>query len=454
MTGVRALFSYRNIVDELASLRNPRTLALGIVSGYAVTSCFAVLLGVAVASGVLRWHWAFGALVAAKLVTNTIALVALRMDRWALALGGLNVAMDAVVMTGAIWATGDSASPLVAIYVIEVSVLALLTNLSITMLIGALCLVLYIVMSIVVAAGVLPHFPTPAEWGGDRGAYLALAFAFTTFVIAAPTFYTSLILRRLKSNERRLEARTIALIDAGKQKAQFMANVTHELRTPLQGIIGLSDLVTKGIYGEATERQRHAMHNVKDSAKRLLALIDDLLQLASADAGKLELKVAEVDLTELLPGSVATAQWLLAGKALDVRLDVEPSLPPVITDRAKLNQVVLNLMSNAIKFTPDGGSIVLRARRAGAAVKLEVEDTGVGIPARELDRVFDEFHQVDGSMSREYGGVGLGLALVRRMLVLLGGTISVRSEVGRGSTFTVHLPLTPPAEAIAETSAA
>ena len=447
MAGGRPLLRYRAIVDELASLRNPRTLALGIVSGYAVTACFAILTAVGVVSGVLPWHWAFAVLLGAKLFTNTLAWLALRMDRYSLELGGLNTAMDAVVMTGAIWATGDTASPLVAIYVIEVSVLALLTNLPTTILVGTLCLVLFIAMGILTSLGVLPTFPTPAEWVGDRSAtYLILAFAFTTFVIAAPTFYTSRILKQLRTNERRLEARTIALIDAGKQKAQFMANVTHELRTPIQGIIGLSDLVDKGIYGDPSERQREAMRNVKGSAKRLLSLIDDLLQLASADAGKLELKRGDVDISEVLRGAVSTAQWLLGGsKQLAIALELDEPVPTLVTDRGKVNQIVLNLLSNAIKFTPDGGSITLRGRSHADGVVIEIEDTGVGIPAADLERVFDEFHQVDGSSTREYGGVGLGLALVRRMLVLLGGTVSVQSELGKGSTFTVHLPLDAPA---------
>jgi signal transduction histidine kinase len=429
----------RKIVEELASLRNPRTLRLGIVSGYAMAGCFSVLLGLALASGVLRWHWAFAALLGGKLCTNTLALIALRTDRFALQLGGLNVAMDAVVMTGAIWATGDTASPLVAIYTIEVTVLALLTNLSVTVMVGAFALILYFTMGLLTARGVLPRFPTPAEWSGRTTIYLTLSFLFTAFVIGAPTFYTAGILRKLRDRERRLEARTHALIDAGKQKAQFMANVTHELRTPLQGIMGLSDLVAKGIYGATTDKQRHAMSELKSIAKQLLALIDDLLELARHDAGKLGVSLTEVDLGELLPSTISTAQWLLAEKQLTLQLDAVP-LPPLMTDRGKLNQVVLNLLSNAIKFTPDGGTVVLRARPDDGGVRIEVEDNGIGIGASELERIFDEFHQVDGSLSRDYGGVGLGLALTRRLLVMLGGNVSVKSELGRGSTFRVWLP--------------
>lgn len=432
----------RRLLDELASLRNPKTLMLGVVSGYALTACFAVLTFAAVSSGVLRWHWAFGALLGLKLTTNTLALIALRADRYALELGGLNVAVDAVVMTGAIWATGDSASPLVAIYTIEVTVLALLTNLTTTVLMGAFCLVLYVAMGLLTAEGILPQFPTPAEWAGRDVTYLALSFGFVAFVIGAPTFYTAGILRKLRENEQRLEARTHELVDAGRQKAQFMANITHELRTPLQGILGLSDLVAKGIYGEPTEKQRAAMDGVKRSAKNLMMLIDDLLQLARLDAGNRSVNLTSVDLAEVLPAAVATAQWILAGKQLTIEHDVT-ALPSIITDRAKLNQILLNLLSNAVKFTPEPGTITLRARTTldGEGVEIAVEDTGIGIAPANLERIFDEFHQVDGSASRDYGGVGLGLSLVRRLLVELGGTIHVTSQLGRGSTFVVTLPL-------------
>jgi len=181
---------------------------------------------------------------------------------------------------------------------------------------------------------------------------------------------------------------------------------------------------------------------MKTSAHQLLGLIDDLLQLARHDAGNRALNVASVDIAELLSSAIANAQWLLAGKQLSIELDLVDR-PSVVTDRAKLNQVVLNLLSNAVKFTADGGSVTVRARNAsgGDAIEIAVEDTGIGIAPADLERVFDEFHQVDGSMSRDYGGVGLGLSLARRLLLELGGTISVTSELGRGSTFVVWLPL-------------
>ena len=431
----------RTLLAELAKLRDPRTLKFGVISGYTLTACFALLVWIAVGTGAVPWHWMFAVLLGAKLLTNTLALIGLELDRFALELGGINVAMDAVVMTGAVWATGDVASPIVAIYTIEVSVLALLTNLTCTILVGAFALVLYIGMALLVSHGVLPRFPTPVEWGGRNTTYFATAIAFTAFVIAAPTIYTAGLLRRLRQREGALEAKTLELVDAGKQKAQFMANITHELRTPLQGIMGLSDLVAKNVYGDTSDKQRTAMTNIKNSAKRLHAMIDDLLQVAMHDAGKLEVKITTVDIDDVIKTAGATAQWLLAGKQLDIAVEVSPAVPLITSDRTKVNQIVLNLLSNAIKFTPDGGKILLRARPLVDGVELEVEDTGVGITADELGRVFDEFYQVDGSPVREYGGVGLGLALVKRLAELLGGTVRATSEVSRGSTFTVKLPL-------------
>ncbi len=432
----------RHIAAELASLRDARMLRYGVLSGYVMLLAFAAIVAIGVGSGALPWHPVLGALLIGKFVANTLAWFGVRFDWFALELSALNVFVDGVVMTTAIWATGDVGSPIAAIYTIQVTVLALLTNITAAVIVGLWTFGLFIAMAITTHVGVLPRFPTPAEWSGSSDGYVVIAVLFAAIVIGVPTFHVGLILRRLRDHERRLEARTHALVDANKQKAQFMANVTHELRTPLQGVIGLSDLVAKGIYGTVGDRHVEAMTNIKGSARRLLALIDDLLLLASDDAGKLELHVEEVDLLDALPGVAATGQWLLADR--DLRLVQEiGALPPVMTDRSKLNQIVLNLLANAIKFTPDGGTITLRARRFGSVIEIEVEDTGIGIPEEELDKIFDEFHQVDGSMSREYGGVGLGLTLVKRLLGLLGGSITVTSTVGRGSTFRVHLPRGP-----------
>lgn len=412
----------------------------GVIGGYILVASVALLMWIAVATDTMPWHWTFGALIVAKLVVNTLAYVAVRIDRGALGVSAVNVVADLVLMTGVIWATGDIESPIIAIYTIEITVLALLTNLTATVLVSVVTMLLYVAMGLLVMTDVLPHYATPAQWSGRSGTYLALAIGFTGFAIAAPAAYTIALLRRLRERERALEAKTIALSLANKQKAQFTANVTHELRTPLQGVMGLSDLVAKGIYGETTEKQRQAMADIKGSAKRLHALIDDLLQLSSHDAGKVMLKIEPVDVEKLATSTVASAQWLLAGKQLDISVAVAPDVSEIRTDRTKLTQILVNLLSNAIKFTPDGGSITLHVSPTSNGVELAVADTGIGIPADALPHVFDEFYQVDGSPMREHGGVGLGLALVKRLALALGGSVTVESEVDRGTKFLVRLP--------------
>ncbi len=425
---------------ELEKLRNRRTLMFGVVGGYILVGSVALLLCIAVVTGTMPWHWTLGALIVAKLCVNTLAYVTVRLERGALELAGANVVMDLVLMTGVIWATGDIESPIIAIYTIEVTVLALVTNLTATVIVGVLSLVLYGAMGFLVSSGTIPHIPTPAEWSGRSGTYFALAIAFTAFAIAAPAVYTIALLRRLREREHALEAKSVALALANKQKAQFTANVTHELRTPLQGVMGLSDLVAKGIYGPTTEKQFKAMADIKASAKKLHALINDLLQLSSHDAGKVMLKIEPVDMQQLATSTVESAQWLLAGKQLNVTVDVAPDVPQIRTDRTKVTQILVNLLSNAIKFTPDGGSVTLHVAPTDKGVELTVADTGIGIPAEAVPHVFDEFYQVDGSPMREHGGVGLGLALVKRLALALGGSVTVESEVDRGTKFRVRLP--------------
>lgn len=437
---------YPSFVRELGLEASRPKLYMGVRSGYALTIAFAALAVAGQVAGMVPWSLSFHLLVVAKLFTNTLAWIALRTNRFALEVGGVNVMMDVVVMTGAIYLTGGQLSPLFSIYVIEITVIALLTNLGTTIVIAVFALTLYSAMCLLTYWQVLPGHPEPvALTGALTMPYTIVQLGYAAFVLGVPTFFTAAILRRLRVKEQALEQRRRELIEAGKQKSQFMANITHELRTPIHGICGLSDLVETGVYGPVTDKQVQAQQAIKRAARGLLHLIDSLLQLARADAGKLEFQPAEVDLNDLVPMVVASARAMVGTNPVELSLVVDEKLPTITTDRGKLNQILVNLLSNAVKFTPDGGLVEVRARSvADGKVAILVRDTGVGIAASDLPRIFDEFRQADGSTERSYGGAGLGLTLAKRLATLLGATIEVESEPGRGSTFTVTLPIQGP----------
>ena len=430
---------------EMAHPRHRRKLSFGIGSGYGIVLAFVILAGVAHATGIMPLSTAIVAMIALKLATNTGAWIALSKDRFALELSGLNVMADVIAMTGAIHLTGGMHSPLVPIYGIELTVIALLTNVGVTVSVSALTFVCYVAMIFLDRAGILVAPPPVYELTGSSDTYRAIAIGFVAFTIALPTGFAASILKRLREKESALLARNSELVEAVREKGQFMANLTHELRTPIHGISGLADLVSSGVYGPTTEEQLRAARDIKGSALSLLRMIDDLLTLAREDAGRLEHRPSDVDLDEVLSSVMATVGFLRGTRELDVRAEVEGALPPMRADRAKLVQVLVNLLANAVKFTPDGGHVVLRARRLDEArVELAVEDDGVGISAKELGRIFEAFRQVDGSPERQYGGTGIGLNLVQKLCALMGGEVRVESTPGRGSTFTVTLPIEAP----------
>jgi len=439
---------YPAFVAEMALPANRKRLWFSVTSGYVLAFAFFGLAIAAHALGILPFSRGFYALLAFKLATNTIALFALRKNhRFLLEATGVNVFADMLAMTGAIYLTGGTVSPLFPVYAIEITVVALLSNVGLTVVCTAIVMTLYGSMALLVHNGVLEAHPPPfVTAGGLTRSYVAIDLVYAFFVLAVPTYFTARILAQLRAKQRALEARTEALLEAGKQKSQFMANVTHELRTPIHGICGLSDLVDAGIYGPVTDKQREAARAIKRSARSLLQLIDDLLELARADAGKLAFKPEEVEVEPLVEQVVASVRWMLGTKGLEIDVAIAPGLPPLFTDPRKLAQVVLNLLTNAVKFTMEGGRVIVRADRATTdegedAVAFEVEDTGVGIPESEQARIFEEFRQVDGSAERRFGGIGLGLALVKRLADAMHASVAVQSKEGVGSTFTVIVPV-------------
>mgnify|MGYP005839423229 CR=1 FL=1 len=236
--------------------------------------------------------------------------------------------------------------------------------------------------------------------------------------------------------------------DATRLKSQFLATMSHELRTPLNAIIGYTEIQLAGMAGTLTDEQRDYQGRVLVNADHLLQMINDVLDISKIEAGRLEIVNKPFDLQAWLEEVTGQTQGLAREKALAYSATIDPRLPRVVVgDAARLKQVALNLLSNAIKFTDEGFVRVQARKHGGDAWTLTVEDSGIGIPSHMLETVFEEFRQVDSSSQRKQGGTGLGLAIVRKLVLMMGGTIRVQSQVGKGTTFTCILPLQVPHEA-------
>jgi signal transduction histidine kinase len=228
---------------------------------------------------------------------------------------------------------------------------------------------------------------------------------------------------------------------ANRHKSQFLANVSHELRTPLNSIIGFTRLVLRKTEGQIATLQQDNLQKVLISSEHLLNLINGLLDLSKIEAGRMEVYAETFSLNDVIRSAISTVEPLLKNGRVELIADVPPDIPPLKTDRDKLKQVMLNLLSNAVKFT-EKGEIRVSAARNNGSLTLTVSDTGIGMKKEALDYIFDEFRQADMSSTRRYGGTGLGLAIVKKFINLMGGEISVASEPGKGSTFTITIPMT------------
>ena len=227
---------------------------------------------------------------------------------------------------------------------------------------------------------------------------------------------------------------------ANRHKSQFLANVSHELRTPLNSIIGFTRIVLRRSEGKIEPLQKENLQKVLVSSDHLLTLINELLDLAKIEAGRMEAFAETFKLDEIIRVATTTVEPLLRNGNVKLVTEIAPDIPPMKTDRDKLKQCVLNLLSNAVKFT-ERGEIKVAAARNNGTLKLTVSDTGIGMNQEALKYIFDEFRQADMSSTRKYGGTGLGLAIVKKFINLMGGEIVVESEAGRGSKFTITLPM-------------
>jgi PAS domain S-box-containing protein len=265
-------------------------------------------------------------------------------------------------------------------------------------------------------------------------------------------------LQQLNSElEARVEQRTAALRDTNEQllltnaqlaratrlKDEFLANMSHELRTPLNAILGMSEVLLEEVYAPLTDRQKKALTTIEKSGRHLLELINDILDLSKIEAGKVELELQPVSVSHLCDSSLTFVKQQANQKNIQIKSNVPKEISEVIVDERRMRQLLINLLNNAVKFTPNGGHVILEVEADNQAetIIFRVRDTGIGIAPEDIGKLFQAFVQVDSSLTRNYSGTGLGLALVRRIAELHGGSVTLESEVGKGSSFTVILPL-------------
>jgi signal transduction histidine kinase len=245
----------------------------------------------------------------------------------------------------------------------------------------------------------------------------------------------------LANQNELLRRQALELEQASAAKSQFLANVSHELRTPLNAILGYAAMTLQGVSGELTAPQRRNLSRIDANARHLLTLINEILDITRIEAGRMPIQVVPFHLPELVHEVTTELEPIIAKSGLQVVSKVPADLPIMKTDRQKVKQILVNLLSNALKFTQKG-SIAIKAQMAGKqTVSVAVVDTGIGIPKADQMKIFEDFRQVDSSPRRVYGGTGLGLSICRRLTQMLRGSLKVESRLGRGSTFTLTLPV-------------
>ncbi|MCY1016251.1 PAS domain-containing sensor histidine kinase [Pyxidicoccus sp. MSG2] len=245
----------------------------------------------------------------------------------------------------------------------------------------------------------------------------------------------------LAEQNEKLRRQAIQLEQASAAKSQFLANMSHEFRTPLNAILGYTNMLLQGVSGELSPAQKRNLTRIDSNGRHLLEVINEILDITRIEAGRMPLHLSDFGIPELLQEVIAELDPIIARSKLAVSTELGARLPPVHSDRQKVKQIVLNLLSNALKFTHEGSVTVLAEYvTATSTLAISVQDTGIGIDTAYQEKIFEDFQQVDSSPTRAYGGTGLGLSICRRLATMLGGRVTLQSAPGQGSTFTLHFP--------------
>ncbi|HZR25240.1 MAG TPA: ATP-binding protein [Vicinamibacterales bacterium] len=238
-----------------------------------------------------------------------------------------------------------------------------------------------------------------------------------------------------------LRRQAIELEQASALKSQFLANMSHEFRTPLNAMLGYTSMLLQGVGGEVGPNVKRQLSRVESNGRHLLTIINEILDISRIEAGRMPLQLSRIKVPELVSEVRAELEPIILRSKLDVKLQIEKDLPALNTDRLKVKQIVLNLLSNALKFTHHGSVTISAKRGRDKTICISVSDTGIGIAAADHEKIFEDFRQLDNSPTRAYGGTGLGLSICRRLAQMLDGKLTVQSQLGKGSTFTLALPI-------------
>ena len=282
-----------------------------------------------------------------------------------------------------------------------------------------------------IIGGLVINRKTPGEFAPD---IIELLRTFATQ--SALAIQNARLFQEIEEKSRQLEI-------ADRHKSEFLASMSHELRTPLNAVIGFSEVLLERMFGEINAKQDEYLQDILSSGRHLLSLINDILDLAKIEAGRMELDVADFHLPQAIDNAVTLVRERAARRAITLEVGIDPQLGEIKGDERKVKQVLLNLLSNAIKFTPEGGRVDVHAGLVDGGAEIAVRDTGVGIAPEDHEAVFEEFRQVGTDYAKKHEGTGLGLTLSRRFVELHGGKIWVKSQLGQGATFTFTLPVKP-----------